>query len=76
MKNLINLKGGKPWTLNFVDVVKVLKGGAIAGAGAFLTYLSVEMVPYFEGASGWQAFLFTGFSSGINALRKLIADNS
>lgn len=68
--------GSKRWQLNWPDIVKILKGAAIAAGGAFFTFLTVEALPYLEGATGWQAAIFAGFSSAINTCRKWFADNS
>uniref|UniRef100_A0A6M3L472 Uncharacterized protein n=1 Tax=viral metagenome TaxID=1070528 RepID=A0A6M3L472_9ZZZZ len=59
------------FTLNKVDVKKILKGAGIAGSAAVLTYL-LDILPNIDFGDN-TALVVAIISVGINALLKLIA---
>jgi len=62
------------FSLNKEDIIKILKGAVIAGAGAAGVY-GLEMIPSLNFGI-WAPVVGAGCSVLANILRKWIADNS
>ena len=68
------MEGSKKYQLNKVDGVKIAKGGAIAGGGAIISYLTVAIMPNLDSSA--YPWLIPVVSFCLNALQRWLMDHS
>lgn len=68
------MEGSKRLQLNKTDGVKIAKGAGIAGTGAIVSYIIVQVLPNLDAND--YAWLIPMVSAGLNALQRWLMDHS
>ena len=58
------------YRLNAEDLAKIVKGAALAAAGAVLTFLTAEVLPNLHAGTAVGGALAATLATALNALRK------
>tara|TARA_R110000824_G_scaffold84482_1_gene210728 strand:+ start:349 stop:582 length:234 start_codon:yes stop_codon:yes gene_type:complete len=66
----------KKFALNKTDLIKILKGLALAVAGCAVAYISSDVLPYIDNTATTGAIVAGGVAVVLNIARKWVKENS